>query len=60
MKKNDVIIRALVPAELKTAFDAVCDQEDLSASQVLRAMMRDYVRKHAQPELALKPKAGKK
>ncbi len=32
---------------LKAAFERVAKDKDLSSSQVLRAYMRDYVRKHA-------------
>ncbi len=37
------IIRARVPEEIKTAFDRACAANDLTASQVLRRLMREYV-----------------
>lgn len=40
-----------VPADLKKAFDMACKQNDLSASQVLRTLMRDYAKKNAQGDL---------
>ena len=40
-----------VPADLKRAFDAACAANDQTASQAIRAMMREYVKKHAQGDL---------
>lgn len=40
-----------LPESLKIAFEAACKQNDQTASQVIRAMMRDYVRKNAQGDL---------
>ena len=40
-----------LPSELKKAFEDACERNDLSASQVIRAMMREYVRQNAQGDL---------
>jgi len=53
MEKPVEVIRTKCPADLKMAFENACKQEDLSASQVLRKLMRQYVKEHAQPELPL-------
>lgn len=43
-----------VEPELQAAFVAACKSADLSAAQVLRAAMRDFLNDHAQPSLPLK------
>jgi len=40
-----------VDVELLNAFQAACKSNDITASQALRAFMRDYVRKHGQSDL---------
>ena len=40
-----------LPADLKAAFDAACAANDQTASQVIRAMMREYVKRNAQGDL---------
>ncbi len=40
-----------VDVELLNAFQAACKNNDITASQALRAFMRDYVRKHGQADL---------
>jgi hypothetical protein len=49
------IIRCRVDPDLKKAFEEASTRNDQTASQVLRQLMRDYVRHHAQGDL-LKPK----
>lgn len=49
------IVRARVEPELKRAFEDACKRNDLTASQVIRSFMREYVSKNAQGEL-LKPR----
>lgn len=55
---ENAIIKSTVPPELKAAFEAACARNDQSAAQVIRAMMREYVRKNAQPDLPIEK--GKK
>ena len=47
-----------VEPDLQAAFVAACKANDLSAAQVLRAAMRDYLERNAQPALPL-PSKGK-
>ena len=52
-----------LPSDLQAAFIAACKSNDVSAAQVLRAAMRDYLERNAQPSLPLggaaKPKRRK-
>lgn len=45
------VITHRVPADLKRAFEQACKANDQTASQVIRALMREYVRKNAQGSL---------
>lgn len=45
------MIRARIPGDLKSAFEEACARNDRTASQVLRDLMRDYVKKNAQGDL---------
>lgn len=45
------MIRARIDADLKRAFEEACERNDQTASQVLRHLMREYVRKNAQGSL---------
>ena len=42
-----------LPSDLQAAFIAACKANDQSAAQVLRAAMRDYLERNAQPALPL-------
>ena len=44
--------------ELRKAFVDLCRADDLSASQVMRAFMRDYLAKKSQGRLPLKDGGG--
>lgn len=48
-----------LPADLQAAFVAACKANDMSAAQVLRAAMRDYLERNAQPALPLTKGKGK-
>lgn len=50
-KVHEKTLTVRLPADLLAAFHAAVDRNDQSASQVIRALMRDYVRAHAQPEI---------
>lgn len=43
----------LLDAELWAAFNRACEAADQSASQVVRAMVRDFVTQNAQSQLPL-------
>ena len=47
-------------SSLVDAFIACCEAQDMSASQIIRKYMRDYVRQHAQQDLFVPPKSQKK
>ena len=47
------VINHRVPADLKRAFEDACKANDQTASQVIRAMMREYVSRNAQTKLDL-------
>lgn len=63
MSDNKTSMTFRVDAELQAAFAAACKASDVSAAQVLRAAMREFVNANAQTRLALQPsgkrKAGK-
>jgi hypothetical protein len=39
-------LTVLIDAEKKKAFDALCASQDITASQVIRQLIRDYLVKH--------------
>ena len=47
----DSVMQIRLPADLLKAFQGACDTNDQTASQVVRAMMREYVRANAQGDL---------
>ena len=49
-----------VDPALQAAFIAACKANDQSAAQVLRAAMRDYLERNAQPALPLTKGKGRK
>ena len=57
---SEATIKARVPAELKTSFEAAAKANDLTASQVLRHLMKRYVQDNAQGDLFAKPKRAKR
>lgn len=60
---NDSNLTIRVPAEMRDRFLQVCKAKDVTASQILRAAMRDFLETNAQPALpfggAAKPKGRK-
>lgn len=49
--ESTTVLNLRVPADLKAAFDAACRSNDQTSSQVIRAFLREYVRKNAQGDL---------
>ena len=45
------IFTAKVDEDLLKAFKHACQNQDITASQAVRAFMREYVRKHGQADL---------
>jgi hypothetical protein len=39
-------LTVLIDAEKKKAFEALCASQDITASQVVRQLIRDYLAKH--------------
>ena len=55
MKANkDKLFTAKVDENLLKAFKHACENQDTTASQAVRAFMRDYVKKHGQAKLLTK------
>jgi len=50
---SDATLQFRLPADLLRTFHEACASNDQTASQVLRAMMRDYVSRNAQTRLDL-------
>ena len=49
--ETTTVMNIRVPADLKTAFEIACKGNDQTASQVIRALMRQYVKQNAQGDL---------
>lgn len=49
--KKDKMMTFKVDDDLLKAFKSACEQNDRTASQILRHFMRDYVKKNRQAEL---------
>lgn len=52
---NDSNLTIRVPAEMRDRFLQVCKAKDVTASQILRAAMRDFLERNPQPSLPLGP-----
>jgi ABC-type transporter MlaC component len=50
---SDSVMQVRLPADLLKAFQDACTANDQTASQVVRAMMREYVSRNAQAKLDL-------
>lgn len=51
MSEETKLFTAKVDKHLLDAFKRSCEGQDTTASQAVRAFMRDYVRKHGQADL---------
>jgi len=58
--ENQVNMIFRIPEELKVAFENVCHQQDRTPSQIMRDMIRAYVRDHQQLELDLNQKTKRR
>ena len=56
---KDASMSIRVDAELLKAFVAACKARDITASQVLRAAMRDFLERNPQPALSLSKRKSK-
>lgn len=57
---KDRLFTAKVDEHLLNAFKGACANQDITASQAVRAFMRDYVNKHGQGDLFTSPKRAAK
>lgn len=46
MEDKPARLTVLIDAEKKKAFEALCASQDITASQVVRQLIRDYLAKH--------------
>ena len=46
MEEKPARLTVLIDAEKKKAFEALCDAQDITASQVVRQLIKDYLAKH--------------
>ena len=53
---KDKLFTAKVEEHLLSAFKYACENQDTTASQAVRAFMREYVKKHGQADLFKKHK----
>jgi antitoxin component of RelBE/YafQ-DinJ toxin-antitoxin module len=59
MEDKPARLTVLIDAQKKKAFEAVCAAHDITASQVLRQLIRDYMARHGiEDEPARKRKLG--
>lgn len=54
MSSKSVSMTFVCEPELRKQFVDVCRSDDKPAAQVMRALMRDYIKRHAQGSLPLK------
>jgi hypothetical protein len=50
MENRTARLTLLIDPTKKQVFDEVCSLRDLTPSQVVRQMIRDYVQQHGSPE----------
>jgi hypothetical protein len=46
MEEKPARLTVLIDAERKKAFDDLCASQDITASQVVRQLIRDYLERH--------------
>jgi hypothetical protein len=52
MEDKPARLTILIDAEKKKAFEELCASQDITASQVLRQLIRDYLARHGVAEYA--------
>jgi antitoxin component of RelBE/YafQ-DinJ toxin-antitoxin module len=60
MMGKDAGLSVRIDAELLAAFNAACKAADVTASQVVRAAIREFLKDNAQPALPLTKGKGRK
>ena len=49
MEEKPARLTVLIDAEKKKAFEALCAAQDITASQVVRQLIREYLARHGVP-----------
>lgn len=57
MESKTARLTLLIDPDKKKAFEELCAQQDLTPSQVVRQLIRDYLSKHG---VSYQPKAGRR
>ena len=57
MEKKTARLTILIDPDKKQAFENLCDAQDLTPSQVVRQLIRDYLKQHG-VDYASKPSIG--
>ena len=57
MEEKPARLTVLIDAEKKKAFEALCASQDITASQVVRQLIREYLVKHGIDPMAAKGSA---
>ena len=52
MEEKPARITVLIDAKKKKAFEALCASQDITASQVVRQLIRDYLARHGVTSMA--------
>lgn len=58
MEEKPARLTVLIDADRKKAFEALCASQDITASQVVRQLIRDYLARHGVDERAPRRQAG--
>lgn len=48
---TDTVMNFRIPSELKKAFEDACAAQDITPSQILRKLIRDFIATNKQPDL---------
>ena len=58
MEEKPARLTVLIDAEKKKAFEELCSSQDITASQVVRQLIKDYLEKHGVEYTPLLKKTG--
>jgi hypothetical protein len=54
MEKRTARLTFLIDPTKKLIFEEICAEQDMTPSQVVRQMIREYIQKHGKPEQVAK------
>lgn len=60
MENKTARLTVLIDPAKKVAFEKLCHSQDMTPSQVMRRLIREFMEQHAQPQAARKPAARKR